>query len=98
MSDKDSAEKTQTEKQSGASRRKAPEIIEKGVTRRHTFFCVDRKRHVENKELIEAVPKTITVLGRQIEGWIVTTEEPVIDKTITLAESMEGIGLLHDTE
>ena len=53
---------------------------------------------MENKELIEAVPKTITVLGRQIEGWIVTTEEPVIDKTITLAESMEGVGLLHDTE
>jgi len=42
MSDKDSAEKTQTEKQSGASRRKAPEIIEKGVTRRHTFGHLGR--------------------------------------------------------
>ena len=79
-------------------RRREPEIIEKGVTRRHTFFCVDRKRHAEKKEVIEAVPKTITVLGRRVEGWIITTEEEVIDKTITLEESLEGIGLLHDTE
>jgi hypothetical protein len=73
-------------------------IIEKGVTRRHTFFCVERKRHTEKKTVIEAVPKTITVCGRRVEGWIITTEEQVIDKTITLAESMEGLGLHHDTE
>lgn len=79
-------------------RRKGPEIIEKGVARRHTFFCVDRKRHAEKTNVIEAVPKTITVLGRQVDGWIITTEEPVIDKTITLAESMEGLGVQHDTE
>ena len=48
--------------------------------------------------MIEAVPKTITVCGRQVEGWLITTEEQVIDKTITLAESMEGLGLQHDTE
>ena len=72
--------------------------IEKGVTRRHTFFCVDRKRHIEKKTVIEAVPKTITVCGRQVEGWLITTEEQVIDKTITLAESMEGLGLQHATE
>jgi len=72
--------------------------IEKGVTRRHAFFCVDRKRHIEKKTVIEAVPKTITVCGRQVEGWLITTEEQVIDKTITLAESMEGLGLQHDTE
>ena len=72
--------------------------IEKGVTRRHTFFCVERKRHIEKKTVIEAVPKTITVCGRQVEGWLITTEEQVIDKTITLAESMEGLGLQHATE
>jgi len=81
-----------------STRRRGPEIIEKGATRRHTFFCVDRKRHAEKTNVIEAVPKTITVLGRQVAGWIITTEEPVIDKTITLAESMEGLGLQHDTE
>ena len=79
-------------------RRHGPEIIEKGITRRHTFFCVDRKRHGEKTNVIDAVPKTITVLGRLVEGWIITTEEPVIDKTITLAESMEGRGVQHDTE
>ena len=81
-----------------ATRGRETETIEKGVTRRHTFFCVDRKRHVEKKTVIEAVPKTISVHGRQVEGWVITTEEQVIDKTITLAESMEGIGLQHDTE
>jgi hypothetical protein len=72
--------------------------IEEGVTRRHTFFCVERKRHIEKKTVIEAVPKSITVCGRQVDGWLITTEEQVIDKTITLAESMEGLGLRHDTE
>jgi hypothetical protein len=76
----------------------AAEMIERGVTRRHTFFCVDRERHAAQAEVIEAVPKTITVLGQRVEGWIITTEEPVIDKTITLEESMEGLGVVHDPE
>ncbi|SVE38824.1 uncharacterized protein METZ01_LOCUS491678, partial [marine metagenome] len=42
--------------------------------------------------------KTITVFGREIEGWIVTTEEPVIDKTITLEESLDDVGVRHDPE
>lgn len=74
------------------------EIEERGVTRRHTFFCVDRKRHGGKAELIEAVPKQIVVFGETIEGWIITTERPVIDKTITLAESVEGIGSTRDPE
>ena len=82
----------------GGNAREHGAEIEKGVTRRHTFFCVERKRHIEKKTVIEAVPKTITVCGRQVEGWLITTEEQVIDKTITLAESMEGLGLHHDTE
>jgi hypothetical protein len=79
-------------------RKRPPEPIEKGVTRRHTFFCVDRKRHAEKTVMIEALPKTISVFGRKVEGWIITTEVLVIDKTITLAESLEGVGLQHDTE
>ena len=74
------------------------EIEERGVTRRHTFFCVDRERHGGKAGLIEAVPKRIVVFGQTIDGWIITTERPVIDKTITLAESMEGIGSTHDSE
>ncbi|HIC69554.1 MAG TPA: hypothetical protein EYO90_08515, partial [Candidatus Latescibacteria bacterium] len=79
----------------GGNAREHGAEIEKGVTRRHTFFCVERKRHIEKKTVIEAVPKTITVCGRQVEGWLITTEEQVIDKTITLAESMEGLGHQH---
>ena len=40
-----------------------------------------------------SVPKNITVFGRAVEGWIVTTEEPVIDATISLRESLERISL-----
>lgn len=75
------------------------EFVEKGTTRRHTFFCVDRARHTqEGKRVIEVKPKTITVFGDEIEGWIITIEEAVIDKTITLTESLEGLGVLHDNE
>lgn len=72
--------------------------IEKGVARHHTFFCVDRKRHTHKKKIVEVVPKRIEVFGQPVEGWIITTEEPVIDKTISLAESMEGLGARHDPE
>jgi hypothetical protein len=74
------------------------EPIEHGVTRRHTFFCIDRQRHTASTRVIDAVQKTITVFGREIEGWIVTTEEPVIDKTITLEESLDDVGVRHDPE
>ena len=83
---------------SGDGRRRGPELQEKNVVRRHTFFCVDRRRHIAKKKVIESVPKTIQVLGREVKGWIITTEEPVIDKTITLDEAMEGLGISHDTE
>ncbi len=73
--------------------------IEKGVTRRHAFFCTDRQRHSSaTTKIIDVVPKTISVFGRQVSGWIVTTEEPVIDKTITLEESFDDLGVRHDPE
>ena len=40
----------------------------------------------------------ITVFGKQVHGWVITTEEPVIDKTIPLGESLEADELLHDPE
>ncbi len=74
-------------------------FVEKGVTRRHTFFCVDRKRHTHwGAEVVEEVPKTITVFAKQVHGWVITTVEPVIDKTIPLGESLEADELLHDPE
>ncbi|MBT3342964.1 MAG: hypothetical protein HN712_17945 [Gemmatimonadetes bacterium] len=72
--------------------------IEKGVTRRHTFFCTDRERHTTSTKVIDVSPKTISVFGRQVQGWIVTTEEPVIDKTISLKESLDDMGVRHDPE
>ena len=72
--------------------------VEKGTTRQHTFFCVDRQRHTRWAKVVKEEPKTITVFGQQVKGWIVTTEEPVIDKTISLSESLEGLVILHDNE
>ena len=71
-------------------------IEEQGVTKTHTFFCVDKERHAQYRD--KAEPKRITVFGKQVAGWIITTELPVIDKTITLRESLEGAQDLQDPE
>ena len=74
-------------------------FIEQGVTRRHTFFCVDRERHTRTAtNVVEVVPKQVVVFGREVQGWVVTTEENVIDKTIPLRESMQGSVLRQDPE
>ena len=70
---------------------------EKGMTR-HTFFCVNKERHTSASKVIEAQPKEITIVGQKVQGWIVTTEEPVIDKIIDLDESTQGEVLHHDPE
>ena len=74
------------------------DFIEQGVTRRHTFFCVDRERHTDGTNVVEVEPKQIVVFGREVQGWVVTTEEPVIDKIIPLSESLEGTSLRRDPE
>ena len=73
---------------------------EQGVTRTHVFFCVDRERHAQygGEKVLRAEPKTITVLGKRVDGWVITTELPVIDKTITLRESLDGSQDLKDPE
>lgn len=63
---------------------------EKGVTRRHTFFCINKERHTASSKVIEARREEINVFGQQVRGWIVTTEELVIDKDISLDESTQG--------
>ena len=60
---------------------------EKGTTRQHTFFCINKERHTASSKVIDVQRKEINVFGRQVRGWIVTTEEPVIDKDISFDES-----------
>jgi hypothetical protein len=74
------------------------DFVEKGTTRRHTIFCLDRKRHTRWSKVVSEEPKTITVFGKQLKGWIVTTEEPAIDKIISLKEALEGLVIDHDNE
>ena len=64
------------------------DMVEKGTTRRHTFFCINRERHTRFSKVVEAVPKEILVLGKMVRGWLVTTEESAIDKVIHLNESL----------
>ena len=72
--------------------------VEQGMTRQHTFFCINQKRHTCSSKVIEAIPKEITVFGKNVKGWLVTTEEPAIDNLIPLEESLEGDVQLHAPE
>ncbi|MEW6751308.1 MAG: hypothetical protein AB1505_10075 [Candidatus Latescibacterota bacterium] len=74
------------------------EEFEKGTTRRHTFFCINKARHAADERVVEAVPKEVAVFGHTVQGWLITTEEPVIDKTIPLGESLQGDVVQHDPE
>lgn len=71
---------------------------EKGVTRRHTFFCINKERHTASSKVIDARREEIAVFGQRVRGWIVTTEEPVIDKDIFLDESTQGTMPHRDPE
>jgi hypothetical protein len=71
---------------------------EQGLTRRHTFFCLNRARHATSERVVEAVPKEITIFGRKVQGWLVTTEQTVIDKVIPLHESLASDMVMHDPE
>ncbi|MCC7261069.1 MAG: hypothetical protein IT369_00975 [Candidatus Latescibacteria bacterium] len=75
------------------------DAIEKGVTRRHTFFCTSTERHIHNPgKVVKMEPYQIVVFGRTIDGWLVTTEESVISKVIPLDESLRGDVVMHDPE
>jgi len=72
--------------------------IEKGVTRRHTFFCTHTERHIHNAKVIQTLPKEIAVFGKKVKGFLVTTEESVISRVIPLDESLRGDIIQHDPE
>ena len=74
------------------------EDTKKGMTRRHTFFCINKERHTASSKVIDAQRKEISVFGQRVHGWIVTTEEPVIDKDISLDESTQGAMPHRDPE
>lgn len=71
---------------------------ERGMTRRHTFFCINKERHTTSSKVINAQRKEISIFGQRVRGWIVTTEESVIDKDISLDESTQGAMPHRDPE
>ena len=74
------------------------ELIEKGTTRRHTFFSINKEQHTAQPNFIEAHPKEIQVFSRLVKGWLITTAEPAIDTIIRLEESLDSELALHDPE
>ena len=72
--------------------------FEKDTTRRHTFFCINKDRHTAKENVVEAIPKEITIFGKIVKGWMITTEEPIIDKLVPLREAMQGSIVEHDIE
>lgn len=74
------------------------EADEEGTTRRHTFFCTNRERHTSTSKVVEIDAKEIVVFGRKVQGWLITTEEQVIEKLIPLSESLHGDVMEHDPE
>ena len=72
--------------------------IEKGTTRRNTFFCTNKDRFSQMDEVLEITPKEITVFGQKILGWLITMEASTIDKHIALEESLNGDIMFHDPE
>ncbi|MFT5090834.1 MAG: hypothetical protein ACI8PG_005215 [Planctomycetota bacterium] len=74
------------------------EADEKGTTRRHTFFCTNRERHTSTSKVVEIDAKEIVVFGCKVQGWLITTEEQVIEKLIPLSESLHGDVMEHDPE
>ena len=74
------------------------ETVEKGMTRRQTFFCTNREKHTRFSKVIEVEAKEISVFGKKVQGWLITTEEPAVDKYIALDESVVGDIRSHDPE
>ena len=71
---------------------------EKSSMRRNTFFCTNKERHTQPGQVIEEVEKEILVFGRRVKGWLITTESPLIEKLISIDESLEEENKLRDLE
>ena len=71
---------------------------ERGTTRQHTFFCTRKEKHMTSSKVVKIEQKEIVVFDQKIKGWLITTEETVIDKLITLSESLHGDVMKHDPE
>ena len=57
-------------------------------TRRHTFFCTNKERHLQNLKIVDIHKKEITVFGKVVHGWLITTEEEVIENFIPIKDTM----------
>ena len=66
--------------------------------RRNTFFCTNKERHTQPGQVVEEVEKEIVVFGRRVKGGVITTESPLIEKLISIDESLEEENKLRDFE
>ena len=74
------------------------ELSERGTTRRHTFFCINKDRHTESQNIIEIHKKQVNVFGQPVIGWLITTEEQVIESIIPARNSLNSLESLPDKD
>ena len=71
---------------------------ERGTTRRHTFFCTNKDRHTESQNIVDIHKKTIKAFGKTVVGWLITTEEQVIETIIPAKNSIIATDSLPDKD
>ena len=74
------------------------ELSERGTTRRHTCFCINKDRHTESQNIIEIHKKRVNLFGQTVIGWLITTEEQVIETIIPARNSLNSLESLPDKD
>jgi|TARA_B100001094_G_C17776864_1_gene597775 hypothetical protein len=74
------------------------EVSERGTTRRHTFFCINKERHTQAQKVTDIHKKTVKVFGKTVVGWLITTEEQVIETIIPVQSSFNKIDSMPDKD
>ena len=74
------------------------ELSETGTTRKHTFFCINKERHTQDQKVTEIHKKVVNVFGKTIVGWLITTEEQVIETIIPVQSALNKIDSMPDKD
>ena len=74
------------------------ELSERGTTRKHTFFCINKERHTQTQKVTDIHKKTVKVFDKNVVGWLITTEEQVIETIIPMQSALNNIDSMPDKD
>jgi hypothetical protein len=74
------------------------ELSERGTTRKHTFFCINKERHTQRQKVTDIHKKVVKVFGKTVVGWLITTEEQVIETIIPVQSALNKIDSMPDKD